>query len=327
MDFKPNRSDMKMKELLKKKNVVAVIKGHKFVGGIDTGRDAIVVYVTKKVSLSTLSNKDIVPKRINGLESDVQESGEIRALAIDRKSKVRPAPGGCSIGHPNITAGTLGMVVKKGSVRYILSNNHVLANSNEANSGDQTWQPGKADGGGPADIIGHLSQFSTIKFISDSGCPVMRAIVCALNLLARGLGSSSRIPAAISTPTNKVDCAITRPLYDADVSDKILEIGKPAGFNFNEVKPNDPVKKSGRTTGFNHGTVIGSDGAANVFYGDKLAMFEDQIFTTAIAEGGDSGSVVLNENNEVIGLLFAGSDTLAIVNKIANVVDALGLDR
>jgi V8-like Glu-specific endopeptidase len=58
-----------------------------------------------------------------------------------------------------------------------------------------------------------------------------------------------------------------------------------------------------------------------------MAVFEDQVLTTAIAQGGDSGSAVLNENNQVIGLLFAGSDAIAIVNKIANVIEGLGLDN
>jgi hypothetical protein len=314
-----------MKELLKKKNVVAVVKGHKFIGGVDTGRDAIVVYVTKKVPLSELSKADIVPKKIRGLESDVKISGEIRALAVDRTTKWRPAPGGVSIGHPDITAGTLGMVVKKNGVRHILSNNHVLANCNDANIGDQTWQPGKADGGVSIDIIGHLTNFVPIGFISESSCPIWRLIIRGLNKVAGWLGSSSSLH-AVSTPINKVDCALSTPIDDEDISDEILEIGKAAGFNL-EVKVDDAVKKSGRTTGVNHGTVIGVEGVANVGYGDKIAMFEDQIVTTPIAQGGDSGSMVLNENDEVIGHLFAGSDTLTIVNKIANTIEALGLDR
>lgn len=318
---------MNTMELLKKKNVVAIIPGHKVIAGINTGRDAIVVYVTKKVPLSELSEKDIIPKTIEGIESDVRETGEIRALTVDRTKKWRPAPGGCSIGHLNITAGTLGMIVRKDNISYILSNNHVLANSNDADISDETWQPGKVDGGGPADTIGHLSDFIKIEFEGEeSTCSLTRGVAKFLNFFPWAFHRKSRLSPIVSA-MNKVDCAITRPLLDEDISEEILEIGKPSGFNFTEVKTGDAVKKSGRTSGVTKGTVIGSTGIAKVNYGDKVAIFEDQIFTTPIAQGGDSGSVVLNDKNEVIGLLFAGSDSLTIVNKIANVMDALGLDK
>jgi len=122
-----------------------------------------------------------------------------------------------------------------------------------------------------------------------------------------------------------VDCAIAWPLVNDDISQEILEIGKPVGFG--EVKVGDKVKKSGRTTGLTQGDVIATDGVVNVGYGETIAVFEDQIITNAVCGGGDSGSAVLNENNKAVGLLFAGSSSLTIVNKIANVIDALGLDR
>lgn len=316
-----------MKEILKKKNVVAIIPGHKVVAGIDTGRNAIVVYVTEKVPLGELSKKDIIPKIIEGLESDVQETGEIRALAVDRTKKMRPAKCGISISHPEVTAGTMGMIVRKRNVPYILSNNHVLANSNDANITDETWQPGRIDGGSSADTIGHLSDFIKIEFEGEeSTCPIARSYAAIFNFFAWLFHRKSR-QSPTTSAVNKVDCAIALPLINEDISEEILEIGKPTGFNLNEVKAGDKVKKSGRTSGLNQGTVIGSTGIAKVNYGDRVATFEDQIFTTAIAQGGDSGSVVLNDKNEVIGLLFAGSDTLTIVNKIANVIDALGLDK
>ena len=313
-------------ELLQKKNVVAVVKSQKVVRGVNTGRPAMVVYVTTKEPLDQLSAKDIIPDRINGIESDVQISGPIKALAFDRTKRWRPMPGGVSISHPAVTAGTAGMIVKKKGVRHILSNNHVLANSNDAKIHDETWQPGSYDGGSSKDTIGHLAEFVKINFLSDdSTCPLTRLYAWVFNGLAKLLHRKSRMK-TYSSMANTVDCAIARPLLDEDVLDEILEIGKPAGFNLNELQEGEVVKKSGRTSGLNKGEVIGP-GMANVFYGDKLAMFEDQIITTAIAEGGDSGSVVLNEKNEVVGLLFAGSETLSIVNKIGNVIAALGLDN
>jgi len=247
---------------------------------------------------------------------------------VDRKSKLRPAPGGCSVGHFRITAGTLGMVVKKAGVAHILSNNHVLANSNDAEIYDPILQPGSYDGGTNADAIGNLAAFAKINFNGDeSTCPITKIYAWCFNGLAKLLHRKSRV-STYSSEANKVDCAIARPLVEGDISEEILEIGKPAGFNTGELEVGQAVKKSGRTTGLNQGTIIGLDGIVSVGYGEnKVAVFEDQILTTAIAQGGDSGSVVLNEKNEVIGLLFAGSDSIAIVNKISNVIDALGLDN
>lgn len=48
-------------ELLRKKNVVMVGLGTKQVGGIDTGKVALVVGVKQKLPLSELAAEDIVP--------------------------------------------------------------------------------------------------------------------------------------------------------------------------------------------------------------------------------------------------------------------------
>jgi hypothetical protein len=321
------------KDLLKKKNVVLVARGKKTVDGVKTDRDAIIVGVRKKITPRTkaaaqLGLDNLVPQSIDGVETDVIEVGEIRALAVDRTKKWRPAPGGVSVGHFAITAGTLGAVVKKGGIRHILSNNHVLANSNDAEIYDAIVQPGPYDGGSNADAIANLTAFVKINFTGDeSTCPLTRLWAWCFNGLAKLLHRYSRL-STYSSETNKVDCAIARPIIDGDISDEILEIGKAAGFNIGELQVGQAVKKSGRTTGVNQGIIVGLDGIVSVGYGDnKVAVFEDQILTTAIAQGGDSGSAVLNDNNQIIGLLFAGSDAIAIVNKIANVIDELGLDN
>ena len=49
----------------------------------------------------------------------------------------------------------------------------------------------------------------------------------------------------------------------------------------------------------------------------------DQVVTTHMAEPGDSGSVVPNEQGQVVGLLSAGSDTVSIFARIQNVLDLL----
>lgn len=305
-------------ELLLKRNVVLVYRDRKVVGGLDVGRPALRVGVTKKLPLTQLKPDDQIPKMFEGMETDVYEDVMPKAL---RTGRYRPMPGGVSGGHPRITAGTVNPMVIHG-VKYIISNNHVLANSNDAELGDQTWQPGPHDGGQPSDTIGHLLRWVQIHFEDDpSTCPIANMIIGFFNFLAKLFRRHSRL-CTKSVEFNTVDAAIARAVNDNDLADEILDIGVPAGFA--EAHLSDAIKKSGRTTEVTHGTVLDTEGAAKVDYGSHgVAMFENQIITTKIAEGGDSGSLVLNDRNEIVGLLFAGSNTMTIVNKISNVIDAL----
>ena len=316
---------MKREDLIRKKNVVLIVDGKKEIAGTSTGRNAIRIGVTKKVPLSHLKRKDQIPRKVDGQETDVFETGEIRAL---RTTKHRPAPGGVSIGHPLITAGTLGMVIRdKHEYPYILSNNHVLANCNDAQVGDQSWQPGKHDGGGPGDTVGHLFKFAPIHFEDDgSACPIAAIIVFILDLLFKFFGRRTRfVPKAYQT--NTVDCAISKPIELDDISDEILGIGNPQGFA--EVAEGDKVKKSGRTTEVTTGVVQNVNGIVRVDYGGgRMAVFTNQLLITGegMSAPGDSGSIILNEDNKVVGLLYAGSDTLTIANKISDVISALGIE-
>jgi hypothetical protein len=57
--------------------------------------------------------------------------------ALSHRFRIRPAPGGVSVGHFAITAGTLGCLAlglnpPRNNRLMVLSNNHVLANSNNA---------------------------------------------------------------------------------------------------------------------------------------------------------------------------------------------------
>jgi len=151
------------RELLKKENVVAVGRGLKKVRGVVTSEKAIICSVVKKVEPETLSKKDMIPRRVGDMVTDVVETGKIKALKA-RTDRWRPAPGGVSIGHQQISAGTLGCLVKRGGEVFILSNNHVLADSNNASIGSNILQPGKYDGGDLIDRIALLADFVPIEF-------------------------------------------------------------------------------------------------------------------------------------------------------------------
>src|SRR5438094_7074528 len=117
-----------------------------------------------------------LPSVLDGIPVAAQVTGMIVAFS-DPTTRQRPAPLGFSVGHPAITAGSIGARVVDGSGNvYVLSNNHVLANSNDATIGDAALQPGPYDGGtAPADQIATLSAFQAIDF-SGGGNPIDAAI-------------------------------------------------------------------------------------------------------------------------------------------------------
>jgi hypothetical protein len=215
----------------------------------------------------------------------------------------------------------------------------VLANSNDAAVGDSIVQPGVADGGRhPGDQIARLSEWVPIVFDGTdgggggggSGCQIANAAAGVLNMAAAAVGSQTRlravkvqaVPAAPSAAENLVDCALAEPLADADLWAEILGIGVPTGIAEATLGMN--VKKSGRTTGFTTNTIQQIDVTAQVSYGPgRTATFVDQLLAGPMSQGGDSGSAVLNDANQVVGLLFAGSVNTTIINRIQNVFTSL----
>jgi hypothetical protein len=309
--------------IMGKENVVATGIGFKLAGDTLTDQISIIVSVVKKLPVAQLTEASLVPKSFDGMQTDVIETGPIVAQQ-DPKQKLRPARPGCSIGHYLITAGTFGCLVKRGTHVYILSNNHVLANSNAAQVGDAIWQPGKYDGGTSADQIGTLEQFIPIGFPGDptptpqpSGCSPLASVMKYFQTQPAPVAKIQ-----INEPgNNTVDCALMKPLSPDLVSPDILNIGVPIGVG--TVTLGTPLQKMGRTTGYTTGQITQLDVTVTVDYGGKLGTYRNQLMAGAMSQGGDSGSAVLDMNKRVVGLLYAGSDTTTILNPIQAVLDAL----
>jgi hypothetical protein len=318
-------------EILSKPNVVGVGVGYKVRNDGLSRELSVVTLVQRKISIDGLNPDDLVPRRVDGVPTDVVEVGELRAFQTPR-DRWRPAPGGVSIGHFRVSAGTFGVLVRDRSsgTRLILSNNHVMANSNDAQPGDAILQPGGADGGNIAtDQSATLERFVPIIFNTQGGqCNVASAYVGVGNALARFLGSSHRLEAVQmnTQATNAVDAAVARPLNDADVLDEILVIGQITGTTLGELGM--PIRKSGRTTGFTTGEIVAIDATVTVNFGaGRSAVFENQFVAGPMSQGGDSGSlVVAGDSQEAVGLLFAGSPQTTIFNPIQTVLDLLEVD-
>lgn len=314
--------------LLEQPNVVGLGVGYKIEDGEQTDTLSIITLVEKKKPVAALVAGELIPPQIKGVRTDVQEVGYLRPLQ-SRKDKWRPAPGGVSIGHYKITAGTFGTVVtEKGTgIHLILSNNHVLANSNDAKLGDRIYQPGPADGGTPADGIGSLYNFVPIDFGEEPGtdCPFAEYYLRFGNWLASLIGSSHRINAKRIRPQsiNYVDAALALPNSQDDIENRIIDVGVIEGYE-------DPVlrmaiAKSGRTTEFTVGNITMVHATVQIDYGNgKVGTFEDQIISGYMSAGGDSGSLMYSyEARKAVGLLFAGSSKVTIYNPIKRVLDAL----
>jgi len=220
----------------------------------------------------------------------------IAGLEASKTTKWRPAPGGVSVGHYQITAGTLSTRVYDTATKakLFLSNNHVLANCNQGKPGDPILQPGPYDGGAdPADRIGTLERFVEIKQPPD---------------------------------TNLVDAAVGKPLRDTDLSDEVLDIGVVTSVE--EARVGMTVAKSGRTTCYKTATITDVNATVKVWdYPWGYSIFEDQILTTYLGAPGDSGSLCVNTATKAaVGLLFAGSDTDTVLNKMTNVVKLLNIN-
>lgn len=336
--------------LLHRANVVGVGVGYKHSQGAPTRELAVVVSVREKQPLGALAAADRVPRTVSGVTTDVVETGELRALAtllavpplldafaptvqmaIDPTERLRPARPGTSLGHSLVTAGTFGCLVRRGGDLFILSNNHVLANSNDARVGDAIWQPGRADGGTPEDQIGNLSDFVPIAFEGETAPPPpTEGDGCApvLGLLAGLLEQLQLRPSAAgphnAPGANQVDCALARPTAPDLVNPDILNIGVPLGVGHATL--GTPVQKSGRTTGHTRGTILQIDVTATINYGGRYAVFTNQLMAGAMSQGGDSGSLVLDLHNQAVGLLFAGSPRTTLINPIQPVLDALNVE-
>ncbi len=318
-------------KLLGLPNVVGVGKGYKRVGGRCTGRPALTVLVSKKVPRGQLDFDDIVPQSIELADTDVVEVGEV--VALSRLEKTRPARPGSSIGHYRITAGTFGALVYDGKTGepLILSNNHVLANSTNGKDGrayvgDPILQPGKYDNGTDNDMIGRLLRF--VPIISEIGmpdCQVATAFERTLNKVIRGFRKNYRLKVYnVASRHNLVDAAVARPLSHEMITDDIIDLGVPKGVA--EVGVGEKVRKSGRTSGTNSGEVRVLEATIKVSMGDTGdAVFTDQCVTTHMAKPGDSGSVALNDRDQVVGMLSAGSDTVSVFARAQNVCEALDI--
>lgn len=260
--------------------------------GLDgNGEEVLIVRVSRGVS-----RQNVLPQSIVDENVVVEETERFRALVApvqedpedtDRKTKQRPVPMGVSTGHPNITAGTVGFIMTDGSTQYTGSNNHVYADVNGGDPGDPIYQPGPTDGGTSSDQSATLEGF---------------------------------VPLENGT---LVDFAWAAT--DVEHINDLAEVGVPQGEP-RRPQVGDTLVKSGRTTGVTTGTVEQVNVSVTVNYGNDQYTLEDQIFTSDMSDGGDSGSAALfQSDNAPAGVIFAGNSSTSVLNQAVNVESESGL--
>lgn len=247
-----------------------------------------------------------IPAFVDNVPVQVRVTGRIMALS-NPTLRARPAPVGYSVGHPAITAGTIGARATNGTNVFILSNNHVLAASNDASIGDVEMQPGAFDGGtNPADVIATLTAFKPLNFSGGN------------NTMDAAIAMSNTNDLDNSTPTDDGYGRPNSQIFDDANSDRVFD-DKTHLLGLQ-------VAKYGRTTKLTHATITSINASLDVCYEVvfifcvKSAHFVDQVViaSSSFSGGGDSGSLIVTDdaNHNPVALLFAGSSTETIGNRI-----------
>jgi len=294
------------------------------VGQDDSGEVTILVYVNLEGKNPAASARNI-PRSLRGESVTVEFTEPFRALGkpapstkVSHTAKQTPpiqlgTSGGWRYDLANgyCCGGTLGSLVQKDGTQYILSNYHVFesdivsgGNSKVATTGDFIIQPG----------------------LIDVSCNAANAQNVATVVINKSLLNSN------------VDASIGQVVPGMVQTDgAILEIGT-LSKEIVAASINQLVKKSGRTTGLSRSKVSGLNATVSVAYDNECAggeaftkTFTGQIIISNRASkflaGGDSGSLMVEDvatNPRAVGLLFAGSSTLAVANPIAEVLSFFG---
>jgi hypothetical protein len=214
--------------------------------------------------------------------------------------------------------GTLGSLVIRGGVQYILSDNHILARSDAGSVGDAIVQPGLIDTTtcttAGTNTVATLSQFSNLQAMP-----------------------SQNVDAAIAqVVAGKVD-PVGNIIYLGATTDAngVPVPGPPqsgTGLPASSVAVGRAVAKSGRSTGLTCSTIEATNIATSVDYtvncdgtGTKFTnLYRNQIGVIGgdFSGEGDSGSLIVTQDTTTpVALLYAGSDTDSVGNPVADILN------
>jgi len=294
------------------------------IGLTTDGKPAVLILTAKEMKTAAFDRKllrqmaanGVLPSTLEGHPVVVMNTGKIFAMA-------KPAPvshtaiqtppiklgtsGGFADDLDNgyCCGGTLGSLVKKGTTFYILSNYHVFyGDMTDAVAGKDVIQPGLID----------------------------------VNCSKRSAQIVAKLEGTRSLPNSNVDAGLAEIVPGmVDATGAILESGTLSSTTI-AASINQAVKKSGRTSGLTTSTVSGLNGTVRIQYEANCAgavaftkTFTGQILvanrSSKFLKAGDSGSLMVQNvstNPKAVGLLFAGSTSIAVANPINEVLAFFG---
>ncbi|GHH37000.1 hypothetical protein [Lentzea cavernae] len=300
-------------EFLSRPGVIGVDIGEKVTGGRPTGRAAIVVYVCAKGS----HHPEQIPVEVRGVPTDVvAESIVLHRARLTRASDGQPGAverhavlrGGIGIGPARsfrvvppeverageyVIAGTLGaFALTRGEPGKVLglTTFHVGCVDDSWSVGDEFLHPSRVDGGAPgADQVAVLDRAALAGAVSAAG----------LRMGARPFRA------------------------------EVLDIGAITGSAGAVI--GSSVRKRGRTTGLTYGVIESTDATVRLDFEDGIGVrtLRDQIrvhSSERFGDHGDSGAVLVDADNRVVGLYVAGSGSTGFANPIEPVLRQLDVE-
>jgi hypothetical protein len=286
--------------LLKLPQVTAVGLGPREQNRRYTGEIAIKVFVRRKRPLDEIPEAERIPSSIEGVPTDVEELGEVRraqstepgttATVVADIDEQDPLRGGVSLAAQGVPGhGTMGCLLQDRldpSAVYGLTNHHVVTHDGKVSRSRIVSHPSFRD----SNLNFGFNVNSPIGVVAEAkDVPILDAAVVRIDPLTRWL-----------------------PM--------VHEIGFLTGsheLTVTEVRNGDyKVRKRGIRTRLTHGVIACIEGeclelSTNLTLHNELRkknVFVRSIDTAPAGrfmDDGDSGSVLVNENNEVVGLLYA----------------------
>lgn len=285
-----------LRSIFEDKNIVGLGVAEKLTKGKKTGELTLCFYVKKKKAKKRLGSHKIIPPVISiggrkPIFTDVYElGGRFKALANFQKT---PIQSGFSVGNDeSVDAGTVGAIVSFNGTHFILSNAHVLASQGVGDIDiTQTTYPAREDINQTfsVGVLKHIVTFNSSGNSADA----------ALAQINGGLNINPSISGA-------------KPPYTVvDPADQMKVIGR------------------GRTTSTIRGVVrdLHFSGPVEMPGDMGTIKFVDQVVCVGDVEGGDSGAIIVAKDTEqIVGLLFAGTDTEFLFTPIKAVRKSLDVN-
>ena len=281
------------------------------------------------VPVSTLPNNDgqateVIVRAISQADPGASDSAIVVPVPPQRRAYTVPVPLGTSGSNAQdksvsgqqtfCCGGTLGALLSREGFLYILSNNHVLARSDQATLGEAIVQPGLTE-----------SRCST------SGTSLVGALTQFYNLET---GPAPRVDAAIAQVAgNAVDPLGTIVQLGGAADGGLPSDGTPNPGAGVAPSIGQPVAKSGSATGITCGAIIAVHVTVRIDYQKGCgsgtifsATFTNQVDITGVgfSAAGDSGSlIVTRDTSDPVGLLYGGSDSDTVANPVSDILQQL----